>query len=58
MINATTLAEVAQVARRQREGGYTTESDALTALMLIETMARLIAGAAPEASPTPADPNT
>ncbi len=43
-----TAEQIAEHARLQREGGFTAESDALTALNLIEVLARKVA--APKAA--------
>jgi hypothetical protein len=37
------LMEIVQLVRKQRDGGYTTESDAVTALELLGRLAQLIA---------------
>lgn len=44
--------EIAELARKQAEGGFTAESDALTALYLIEALALRLA----EVTPTPPNP--
>ena len=47
MIVPRSCTEIAEFARRQRTGGYSTSSDALTALDLIERLARLTGGERP-----------
>lgn len=39
------MEQIADSARKQREGGFNTESDALFALILIERLARALASA-------------